>query len=467
VYYAGSLLGAPYRLPNMRVHSRRVVTNKPACGAQRGHGGVIARALFEMQLDRFAEALGQDPIELRLRNVMEAGETSCNDLAMSSLGMRECLEAVRDRSSWSSRRAEPGGGRGIGAACGFFVSGAGYPIYRSRTFHCTVVTRVDESGSGVEVQSGAAEIGQGCDTMLATITAEVLGIPIDQVRVRSGDTDLGLDLGAYSSRTTLMTGHAAREAAEDVRAQIVAVLAAALELAPEAIRFRDGRVRVAGVAPKLEAIRTEYLKEHRGWSGMPEGELTFAEAARLAFLEKGTIVGRGKYRPPPLGGKFKGAAVGTSPAYGCSAQVAEVVVDLETGAIKVEKIAAAHDCGQAINTTQVEGQMHGCVSMGLGEALMEEVVFDGQGRVLNPNLADYRIPTALDMPEIETIIVESHEPNGPFGAKEVGEGGIMPTIPALLNAIYNATGIMIDELPASPERILEGLRRKRPSGSAT
>jgi len=461
-YYAGSLLGAPYRLPNMRFRSKRVVTNKPACGAQRGHGGVIARALFETQLDRIAEALGLDPIELRLRNVMEEGETSCNDLAMSSLGMRECLEAVRDRSGWKTRSASPGSGRGIGAACGFFVSGAGYPIYRSRTFHCTVVTRVDESGSGVEVQSGAAEIGQGCDTMLATITAEVLGLPIERIRVRSGDTDLGLDLGAYSSRTTLMTGHAAREAALDVRAQIVAVLAPALGVAPEAVAFRDGQVLVAGADPgKLEAIRSEYAREHRGWSGLPAGEhLSFTEAARLAFLEKGTIVGRGKYRPPPLGGRFKGAAVGTSPAYGCSAQIAEVAVDLETGQVRVEKITAAHDCGQAINRTQVEGQMHGCVSMGLGEALMEEVVFDAEGRVANPTLADYRIPTALDMPAIETIIVESQEPNGPFGAKEVGEGGIMPTIPALLNAIYNATGVMVDELPASPERILEGLRRK-------
>ncbi len=462
-YYAGSLLGAPYRLPAMRFRSRRVVTNKPACGAQRGHGGVIARALFETQLDRFAEELGLDPIELRLRNVMEEGERSCNDLAMSSLGMRECLEAVRDRSSWKLRKARPGGGRGVGAACGFFVSGAGYPIYRSRTFHCTVVTRVDESGSGVEVQSGAAEIGQGCDTMLATITAEVLGLPLDRIRVRSGDTDLGLDLGAYSSRTTLMTGHAAREAAEAVREAIVAVLAAALGVAPGAIAFRDGRVLVEGAeAAALEAIRTEYRREHRGWSGLPEGgPLTFAEAARLAFLERGTIVGTGKYRPPPLGGSFKGAAVGTSPAYGCSAQIAEVAVDLETGQVKVERVTAAHDCGQAINRTQVEGQMHGCVSMGLGEALMEEVVFDGQGRVANPSLADYRIPTALDMPEIETIIVESHEPNGPFGAKEVGEGGIMPTIPAVLNAIYNATGVMIEELPASPERILAALRARR------
>ena len=153
--------------------------------------------------------------------------------------------------------------------------------------------------------------------------------------------------------------------------------------------------------------------------------------------------------------------MGTSPAYGCSAQVADVKVDLETGQISVNSITAAHDCGRAINRTQVEGQMQGCVSMGLGEALMEEVVFDPDGRVQNPSLADYRIPTAMDMPPINALVVESNEPNGPFGAKEVGEGGIMPTIPAILTAIRDASGVVIDELPAAPERILEALRKPR------
>jgi len=464
VYYAGSLLGAPYRLPNMRYRGSRVVTNKPACGAQRGHGGVIARALFEQQLDLIAEELGLDPIELRLRNVMEAGETTCNDLNMSSLGMRECLEAVRYKSGWD--KLERGGkrGSGVGVSCGFFVSGAGYPIYRSRTPHCTVVIKVDEAGGGMEILSGAAEIGQVCETMMAHIAAETIGVPLSCIRVHSGDTDLTVDLGAYSSRTTLMTGQATKAAAEMVRQQIFEALAAKLELAVEDLDLVDGQVRIkgAGAEGAFEAIRTEFIKEHRGWTDHPQGEhLTFTEVSRLAFLERGTIIGTGQYRPPPLGGKFKGAAVGTSPAYGCSAQIAQVKVDLETGKVKVERIAAAHDCGQAINLTQVEGQMQGCISMGLGEALMEEVVFDEHGAVLNPSLADYRIPTALDMPEIDTIVVESNEPNGPFGAKEVGEGGIMPTIPAILNAIYDASGVVIDELPASPEWILAGLKKKR------
>jgi 4-hydroxybenzoyl-CoA reductase subunit alpha len=228
----------------------------------------------------------------------------------------------------------------------------------------------------------------------------------------------------------------------------------------EDLSIDNGLVKVKGEAGPFEPLRTEYQKEHRGWKTPDAPYLTFLEASRIAFLDKGAIVGTGQYRPPPLGGKFKGATVGTSPAYGCSAQIAEVQVDLETGQVRVLRISAAHDCGQAINRTQVEAQMHGCVSMGLGEALMEEVVFHPDGTIANPNLADYRIPTSLDIPDIDAIVIESHEPNGPFGAKEVGEGGIMPVIPALLNAIYDATGVMIDELPASPERILRGLRKE-------
>jgi 4-hydroxybenzoyl-CoA reductase subunit alpha len=206
-------------------------------------------------------------------------------------------------------------------------------------------------------------------------------------------------------------------------------------------------------------IRSRYIKEHRGWSDSPqEDALTFREASRIAYLAKGTIVGTGKYKPPALGGTFKGAAVGTSPAYGCSAQVAEVDVDLETGKIVIEKMTDAHDCGRAINRTSVEGQMEGSLAMGMGEALFEEVKFDDRGRVINCDLAEYKLVTALDMPPVEAIIVESDEPNGPFGAKEVGEGAIMPTIPAILNAVYDATGLRIHELPLTAERVHAALK---------
>jgi CO/xanthine dehydrogenase Mo-binding subunit len=232
------------------------------------------------------------------------------------------------------------------------------------------------------------------------ITAEALGIPLDWVRVSSGDTDFGVDLGAYSSRQTLMTGHAVKE------------------------------------------------------------------AARIAYLSRGTIIGKGKYRPRHLGGEYKGATVGTSQAYGCSAQVVEVSVDMETGRITVERMTDAHDCGFAINRTSVEAQIQGNLSMGLGEALFEEVKFDTKGQILNPNLAEYKIPTALDMPNVTPVIVESNEPYGPYGAKEVGEGGIIPTIPAILNAVYNATGIRFQELPLTPERVFMAIRNRQPNGKA-
>jgi len=462
VYYAASLLGGPYRLKNMKYDGYRVITNKPACGAQRGHGAVIARACFEMQLDRIARELKLDPIELRLKNVMSTGEVTCNELNMSSLGMRECLEAVRDKSGWQDKRKRSEKGKGIGASCGFFVSGAGYPIYRSTTFHCTIVTKLNDVGGTVTVYSGSAEIGQGSDTMLAMITAEVLGIPLDAVHVLSGDTELTVDLGAYSSRTTLMTGNAAKEAAEDLKRKILEVIADKMDVSIDSLDFKDGLLYVDGGVGDIGELRREYRKEHLGFKDLPsETHLTFLEASRLAFLEKGSLVGTGKYKPPPLGGSFKGATVGTSPAFGCSAQIAEVQVDRETGNITVNKVTGAHDCGFAINRTQVEGQMQGSISMGLGEALMEEIKYDSCGRIVNANLAEYKIPTSLDMPELDAIIVESNEPNGPFGAKEVGEGAIMPTIPAIINAVYDATDLEVDELPLTPERIRSYIKKQK------
>ncbi|MCB2188583.1 MAG: molybdopterin-dependent oxidoreductase, partial [Deltaproteobacteria bacterium] len=268
-----------------------------------------------------------------------------------------------------------------------------------------------------------------------------------------------IDLGAYSSRTTLMTGHATLEAARNLKAMILAALAEELAIDVARLDIKRGLVTIAGDPVDFSALRTRYVKEHRGWPMQPEGQaLTFCEASRIAYLRRGTLIGTGKYKPPVLGGKYKGAAVGTSPAYGCSAQVAEVSVDLETGQVTVERITDAHDCGKAVNLTSVEAQMEGSVSMGLGEALFEEVKLNAQGKVVNPSLGEYHIPTIMDMPEVKCIVVESDEPNGPFGAKEVGEGAIMPTIPAILNAIRDAIGVALDETPLTPERVYMALK---------
>ena len=458
VYYAGSLLAGPYKLPNMKYDGWRIYTNKPACGAQRGHGAVIARAAFEQQLDMIAEELNIDPKELRQKNMMETGDTTCNDLNMSSFGMAECLDAVTGGSDWESKKGKLPKGKGIGLACGFFVSGAGFPIYRSDTYHGTVMIKLTEDGGTVLVYTASAEIGQGSDSAFAMIAAEALGVPLEFIRLSSGDTDMGVDLGAYSSRQTLMTGHATKDAAEDVKRQILEVLSDEFDIPVESIDIVDGRVTFDRPVDFSE-LRTRYIKEHRGWTDNPDTEyLTFKEASRIAYLKKGTIVGTGKYKPHFLGGTYKGAAVGTSPAYGCSAQVAEVEVDMETGQITIVKIVDAHDCGKAINTTSVEGQMQGSISMGIGEAMHEEVKFDSKGNVINNDLAEYKMVTALDMPPVDAIVVETNEPNGPFGAKEVGEGAIMPTIPAILNAVYDAIGVRIYELPLTPERVYNAIQ---------
>ncbi len=471
VYYAGSMLGGPYKLPNMSYDGYRVYTNKPACGAQRGHGAVIARAAFEQQLDIIAEDLNIDPVNLRLKNMMQAGDISCNELSMSSLGMRECCEAVRDNSDWLAKKEEYSKlkdtladshiKKGLGMSCGFFVSGAGFPIYRSETPHGTIMIKTTEDGGHVLLYTASAEIGQGSDMSFASIAAETLGISLDKIRLMSGDTDYGVDLGAYSSRQTLMTGNAVVDAAKDLKKKIITALAEELGIESSKIDIRDSKIVFSDTDVDFSQLRKKYIKEHRGWTDNPDSEhFTFREASRIAFLKRGILVGTGKYHPPSLGGSYKGAAVGTSPAYGCSAQIAEVEVDTETGKISIKNITDAHDCGRAINRTSVEGQMQGSVYMGIGEAMFEEVKFDDYGRVINADLSEYKMPTVLDTPPIEAIVVESDEPNGPYGAKEVGEGAIMPTIPALLNAVYNATGIRFWELPLTCDRVLKAIEEK-------
>jgi len=446
----------------MKYDGYRLYTNRPCCGAQRGHGGVVARAAWEQQIDFIAEELGMDPVEFRMKNSMEAGDITCNDFNTSSFGMKECIEAVKEGSKWNEKKGKMPEGKGIGIGTGFFVSGAGYPIYRSETAHSTVVIKLNEDGGTAHVFTGSAEIGQGSDTTMAMIAAEALGVPLDHIRVSSGDTDYSVDLGAYSSRQTLMTGHAAKSAAEDLKGQVLDVLAEKLKVRVDEMDIKNGYIVFKGERPDFSVIRTSYAKEHRGFSDNPDPDepLTFKEAARIAYLTRGSMVGTGSYKPGELGGKFKGATVGTSPAYGPSAQVVEVTVDKGTGKITIDRMTDAHDCGFAINRTSVEAQMQGSLSMGLGEALFEEVKFDDKGKILNANLGEYKIATALDMPNVDTIIVESNEPNGPFGAKEVGEGAIMPTIPAILNALYDATGVRIQELPLTPERVFKAIRAK-------
>ena len=473
VYYNGSMLHAPYAIPNMKYDGYRVYTNKPPSGALRGHGAVSNRACFEAQLDLVATELKMDPIELRLKNTLPRGSTTTSGYFLSTFSSKECLEAAAEDAGWKEKKGKLPPGKGIGAASSYFVCGAGGAIYRTDIPHSTVLIRAFEDGRGVTIHTGANEVGQGSDTVMAMIAAEILGLSLADVTVISGDTGLcPTDLGAYSSRQTLMTGNATKQAAESIRTQILEKLSKAFKMSPTEFTFRNGEILGTEKNPeKAKEIRDRYISEHRGFTKLLRGKepLTFGEVARWVFAGQGTIVGIGTYAPPELqySKEWKGSVVGASPAYSTQSCVAQVTVDTETGRLTIDKLTLAHDCGTAINKQSVEGQLDGSMCHGLGEALFEEVVFDAKGRVVNNTLGDYRIPTPVDVPELSSVPVESYEPNGPFGAKEAGEGTILPVIPAILNAIYDACGVMIMDIPITAEKILDALQAKKASGAAS
>src|SRR5216683_1601299 len=484
ILYSGALLGALYDIPNIQYDGYRVLTNKPACGAMRGHGTVNVRFAFESQLDELALKIKMDPAEIRRRNLLQPPCVTVNGLRVQSYGLPECIEKVVERSGWRDRAGKLPRGRGLGIACSHYVSGAANSIIRSDMPHSTVNIKIDRDG-GVVVYTGASEIGQGSDTMTAQIAAEVLGCSLARVRVIAADTDLTpIDIGSYSSRVTFMAGNATLRAAEEVKKRIAAAAAKKMNCAAEDLIFRDDVVFRKGSAPpsvkKDQAEEVEVTQARPSVSGRVEGQIlrgslqqkrkeegpkewmTFEEAVVAAIDFHGALTGTGSYAPPTeaRGGKHKGGGVGPSPAYSYSAQVAEVSVDEETGEVAVHKVWAAHDCGRALNPVSVEGQIIGSVWMGMGQALTEEMVWK-DGMLMNPGLLEYRSPSAVESPEVEPIIVESIDPEGPFGAKECSEGSLAATIPAIANAIYDAVGVRLHECPFTPERVLAALRVKR------
>jgi 4-hydroxybenzoyl-CoA reductase subunit alpha len=441
-YYAGSMIPTLYKIPNYKYDGFRVNTNLPPCGAMRGHGCPHPRFAFESLLSMIAEDAGLDPIDIRIKNAMEPETRTCNDLDIHSCEFKACLEEARKKSGWDEKRGKLPPGRGIGIGCGGFVSGAGYPIYRSTFPHSNSVIKVEEDGSKAVLFTGEADIGQGSDTVLAQAAAEAMGITLDRVDVVSADSDITpLGFGAYSSRVTLMGGNASKMAGEEVKRQIIDVAAEMLETEPEKLEAKKNMV---------------FIKDHPGQS------IPWEEAATKFFSGNGPLVGRGHYAPPKgLGGNYKGAAVGTSPAFSFSAAVCEVEVDMETGKVKVLNFWDAHDCGIAINPLAVEGQVEGAVVMGMSETLLENEVFDENGQMVNPDLHNYLIATSMDTPQIDSSLVDSWEPEGPFGAKEVGEGATLPVLGAIANAVADAIGVRINDLPITPEKVLNAIKSKR------
>ena len=481
ILYSGALLGALYDIPNIQYDGYRVLTNKPVCGAMRGHGTVNVRFAFESQLDELAAKIGMDPAEVRRVNLLKPPCITVNGLRVQSYGLPECIDQVYERSGWKQRKGKLPKGRGLGIACSHYVSGAANSIIRSDMPHSTVNIKIDRDG-GVVVYTGASDIGQGSDTMVAQIAAETLGCSLSRVKVVAADTDLTpIDIGSYSSRVTFMNGNATLKAAQDVKKQIASAAARKMGCAPEELIFRDdivgrknGHVGTAALGRPVEHSSTASvsgrvegqilrgsLQQKRKDEG-PKDSLTFEEAVVAAIDFHGALSGTGSYAPPldARGGKHKGAGVGPSPAYSYSAQVAEVSVDEETGEVAVHKVWASHDCGRALNPVSVEGQIIGSVWMGMGQALTEEMVWK-DGMLMNPGLLEYRSPSSVESPEVEAIIVESIDPEGPFGAKECSEGSLAATIPAIANAIYDAVGVRLHESPFTPERVLAAIRAKK------
>jgi len=446
-FYTGALQTTTYHIPRYRFQGCRTFTNKPPCGPKRGHGTPQPRFGQEVQLDKIAEKLKIDPAELRLRIVETSGAVTANYMRLGTIKLAECLRRLVKVSDWNAKFRKLPEGHGVGLACSAYLTGAGLPIYWNKMPHSGVQLKIDRGG-GVTVFCGATEIGQGSDDVLASIVAEILGLDTFDIRVYTGDTDLGpVDLGSYSSRVTLMAGNAAIQAAERARDIISNAVAEKLSVPKERLRF---------------AGRSVFD------SAAPEKRLSFQDAVCLAEARFGTIGTVGSYTPPKSPALYKGGGVGPSPTYSYSAAVVEVVVNRVTGWITVPRIWIAHDIGRALNPTLARGQVEGGVYMGLGEALMEEQEFRRLPKKLShalvhkfPSILEYKSPTSLDMPEVITELIEEPDPRGPFGAKEVGQGPLLPIMPAVANAVYDAVGVRIDEVPVTPEKVMKALAEKR------
>ncbi len=415
----------PYAVPHVLARTRAIYTNCPPAGAFRGFGVPQAAIAHETLMDDLAAQLGIDPLEFRHINAIRVGDTTASGQRLNaSAGLAQCLEALRPHWQQARQSAEAANNRqpllrrGVGVGCMWYGIGN-----TSMSNPSTMRVGLSREGS-LTLYNGAVDIGQGSNTIMAQLCADALGVPISALRIVMGDTDRTLDAGKTSaSRQAFVSGNAAKGAGEDLRAKLLRLAnvgeAAVLELGEGNVTFREAGQVITVDLTKLPSVG-------------PEGDV---------------LIGEGSFDPPTtaLDGNGQGVPYAT---YGFAAQMAEVTVDIELGAVKVTRIVAAHDVGRAINPQQVEGQIHGGIAQGLGLALMEEY------------LHDYLIPTVGDVPDIEVIIVEDREPLGPYGAKGIGEPALIPTAPAILSAIRHATGVRLTRVPATPDRVLAALERK-------
>ncbi|NPV74220.1 MAG: molybdopterin-dependent oxidoreductase [Pelotomaculum sp.] len=447
LFYTASMIHLPYKVPNARFRGKSVFTNKPSTGAMRGLGGVQPRFAMECILDELAEMMGMSPYELKMKNAVESGYTAINNMYVPHSEYKKCLQVAVEKSGYLEKHGKLPFGKGIGLAGGYYISGTAYTLYQSYRPHTTVLIRVDTEG-GVTVHCAAADIGQGCNTVIAQMAAEALGVHYEDVHVISGDTETGtFDLGSFASRVTYATGAAIKEAAEQINQKIKEVAASILGCRADQLTIKDR---------KIYSIYE------------PKFNMDWEKAVRAVVNTVGSLVGIGHFTPARrkgidliTGNRVQGANIGHSPTFGFSCQVHEVEVDVETGRVYVKKVTEAGDMGTPVNPMSAEGQVEGSIIFNMGAALYENMLVDETGRILNPNLHDYKVPTVMEMPEMNTNIVESYDPTAPFGVKETGEGAVQPTFPAIANAIYDAIGVRFYEVPITPEKVLKALKEKR------
>jgi putative selenate reductase molybdopterin-binding subunit len=415
-----------YPIPNLRFDCDVVYTNLPVCGAFRGYGATQGSFALESQIDELAKALNMDALELRQKNRITLGHvdpiskkigesTHGKARVIESCGLGECIERGAAAIDWKAKRGNPGEGkikRGVGMACSMQGSGIPGVDWGAAT------VKMNDDGS-FRLFVGATDLGTGSDTVLVQIAAETLGVRAEDVQVLSSDTDFTpFDVGAYASSTTYISGGAVKKAAESARAKILEIAGKMMQERPQDLTCRDRKVVAAdGKEVSMEEVAMYSVYKEKKQITVTESHLSDDS-------------------PPPF-----------------SAQFAEVAVDTETGNVKVLNYVAAVDCGVPINPDLAEGQIEGAVAQGIGYALIEEMQYE-QGNLLNPNFRDYKILTSADMPELQTILIETHEPTGPYGAKSVAEVPINCPAPAIANAIADALGVRLTDLPMTPEKVL-------------
>ncbi len=470
IYNHGLAQLLPYRVPNFRHEAFRIYTNNPVCGPKRGHGQFQSRFAMDSLLDMVAQDLGIDPAELKLKNSLRQGDVTVNKLEVISSGLPEAIETTMRRAGWQEKRGmlqpdatghllsptgerikvrqmlkpvrhdRPYEVRGLGLGAGGFACGARVAALSDSS----AIIKLNEDGT-VVLLTGVSDLGQGCDSVMAMITAEVLGIRLEDVSVVSADTDLcPFDPGSFSSRVTFYAGNATIAAASDLKRQLAAVAAAKFGVNAEEMEFRD---------------RSVYVRQ------APERKISFAELTRVAQVSdsRGVIIGTGTWYPPNVQwpDPRQSYSGNISGSYSFSAEVAEVRVDRETGQIKFLRAVSADDCGYPLNPMAAEGQEEGCVSMAQGEMMCEEVLMD-KGEVKNACYRDYKMPRSTDMPQMETSHIITDDPVGPFGAKEVGEGFSMACPGAIAGAIHDASGVWVKEFPVTAERLFWAMKKPPP-----